>query len=100
MLDIFAVYALEFGVQCGIGVFPKVDFPFMSSNIPSTPIFFVYISQLLRCLRACSSYADFKDRIPCVGLSVCLSIYLFIYLFIYKSIYLYIVHCGHSASVV
>ena len=32
--------------------FPIVNFPFMSSYIPSGPAFSVYIS-LLRCLRAC-----------------------------------------------
>ena len=32
----------------------------MSSNIPSSPAYGVYISQLLRYSRACDSYEDFK----------------------------------------
>ena len=32
------------------------NFPFMSSNIPSSPAYGVFISQLIRYARACSSY--------------------------------------------
>ena len=35
-----------------------VDFPFLSSNIPSSPAYGVFISQLIRYTRACSSYAE------------------------------------------
>lgn len=42
--------------------FPIVNFPFMSSNIPSAPAYGVYISQLLRYMRACTFYPDFRDR--------------------------------------
>ena len=34
----------------------------MSSNIPSTPAYGVYVSQLLRYCRACDSYEDFRLR--------------------------------------
>ena len=34
-------------------------FPFMSSNIPSTPAYGVYASQLIRYARCCSNYCDF-----------------------------------------
>ena len=42
--------------------FPIVNFPFMSSNIPSCPAYGVYISQLIRYLRACTFYLDFRER--------------------------------------
>ena len=43
--------------------FPIVNFPFMSSNIPSAPAYGVYISQLIRYSRACDQYQDFLDRV-------------------------------------
>ena len=42
--------------------FPIVNFPFLSSNIPSAPAYCVYISQLIRYSRACDLYQDFLDR--------------------------------------
>ena len=42
--------------------FPIVNLPFICSNIPATPAYGVYISQLIRYSRACSSYQDFLDR--------------------------------------
>ena len=39
--------------------FHIVNFPFMSSNIPSAPAYGIYASQLVRCARCCSSYSDF-----------------------------------------
>ena len=42
--------------------FPIVNFPFMSSNIPSAPAYGVYVSQLVRYARACYNYEDFVDR--------------------------------------
>ena len=36
-----------------------VNFPFMSSNIPSAPAYGVYASQLIRCAHCCSNYSDF-----------------------------------------
>ena len=42
--------------------FPIVNFPFLCSNIPAPPAFGVFISQLIRYARACSSYSDFLDR--------------------------------------
>ena len=37
-------------------------FPFLSSNIPSSPDYGVFISQLIRYVRACSSYECFILR--------------------------------------
>ena len=42
--------------------FQIVNFPFMSSNIPSAPAYGVYASQLVRYARCCSSYSDFLIR--------------------------------------
>ena len=42
--------------------FHIVNFPFMSSNIPSAPTYGVYASQLIRYARCCSSYSDFLIR--------------------------------------
>ena len=38
--------------------FPIVNFPLLSSNIPSVPTYGVYVSQLIRYVRACSNYQD------------------------------------------
>ena len=42
--------------------FPIVNFPFLSSNIPSAPAYGVYVSQLIRYARGCSLYGDFINR--------------------------------------
>ena len=42
--------------------FHTVNFPFMSSNIPSAPAYCVYASQLIRYARCCSNYSDFLSR--------------------------------------
>ena len=42
--------------------FPIVNFPFLSSNIPSSPAYGVYMSQMIRYARACCDYVDFKNR--------------------------------------
>ena len=41
--------------------FPIVNFPFLSSNIPSAPAYGVYVSQLIRYARTCSNYQDFME---------------------------------------
>ena len=42
--------------------FEIINFPYITSNIPSGPAYGVYISQLLRYCRACDSYEDFHVR--------------------------------------
>ena len=42
--------------------FHITNFPFLSSNIPSSPAYGVFISQLIRYARACSSYGCFILR--------------------------------------
>ena len=42
--------------------FAIVNFPYLSSNIPSGPAYGVYISQLVRIGRICSNYSQFTMR--------------------------------------
>ena len=42
--------------------FAIVTFPFLCSNIPLSPAYGVYISQLIRDARACYAYEDFLRR--------------------------------------
>ena len=46
--------------------FHVVNFPYLSSNIPSGPSDGVYISQLIRYARCCSHYDDFRYRHKCL----------------------------------
>ena len=46
--------------------FHIVNFPYLSSNIPSGPSYGVYISQLIRYARCCSHYDDFRYRHKCM----------------------------------
>ena len=42
--------------------FEIINFPHMDSNIPSSPAYGVYISQLIRYARGCSKYSEFAKR--------------------------------------
>ena len=46
--------------------FHIVNFPYVSSNIPSGPSYGVYISQLIRYAQCCSHYDDFRYRHKCL----------------------------------
>ena len=46
--------------------FRIVNFPFLSSNIPSGPSYGVYISQLIGYARCCSHYENFRYRHKCL----------------------------------
>ena len=46
--------------------FHIVDFPFVSSNIPSDPSYGVYISQHIRHAQCCSHCEDFRYRHKCL----------------------------------
>ena len=57
------LYSLPFRLHCHSYkrddfIFPIVNFPFLSNNIPSAPAYGVYVSQLIRYARACSNYQD------------------------------------------
>ena len=55
-LDDIIVRVLVFGVKRDDFNFHITNFPFLSSNIQSSPAYGVFISQLIRYARACSSY--------------------------------------------
>ena len=42
--------------------FKIINFPYLCSNIPSSPAYGVYVSQLIRYARACTNYSDFLER--------------------------------------
>ena len=42
--------------------FEIINFPYLISNIPATPAYGVYTSQLIRYQRACVSYLEFQSR--------------------------------------
>ena len=42
--------------------FPIINFPVLSSNIPASPAYGVYVSQLIRYARACTHYQEFLVR--------------------------------------
>ena len=44
--------------------FNIVNFPYLSSNIPSGPAYGVYISQLVSIGRICSNYTQFNEEEP------------------------------------
>ena len=46
--------------------FHIVSFPFLSSNILSSPFYGAYILQLIRYARCCSHYDDFRYRHKCL----------------------------------
>ena len=54
--------ALPFTTNVMISTSISQNFPFLSSNIPSSPAYGVFISQLIRYARACSSYECFILR--------------------------------------
>ena len=42
--------------------FEIVNFPFLNGDVPCSPSFGVYISQLIRFARVCSNVDDFNNR--------------------------------------
>ena len=42
--------------------FEIVNFPFLDGNVPRSPTYGVYISQLIRFARVCSNVDDFNNR--------------------------------------
>ena len=62
------------GGKLSPGLYDKLDdfdfhimnFPFLSSNIPSGPSYGIYISQLIRYAGCCSHYDDFRYRHKCL----------------------------------
>ena len=55
-------FTLPFMTKRDDSNFHITNFPFLSSNIPTSPAYGVFISQLIRYARACSSYECFIPR--------------------------------------
>ena len=47
-----------------------INFPHMDSNIPANPAYGVYVSQLVRYARICTSKVDFMNRLRGLSLSL------------------------------
>ena len=47
--------------------FEIINFPDLSSNIPTSPSYGIYISQLIQNSRTCSSYSDLVKRHQCLS---------------------------------
>ena len=43
-------------------ILKKVNFPFLDGDVPRSPSYGVYISQLIRFARECSNVEDFNNR--------------------------------------
>ena len=46
--------------------FPIVNYPFLDGDVPLSPSYGVYISQLVRFARVCNSVLDFNERNLCI----------------------------------
>ena len=55
-------HVLKFMIKRDDFNFKIINFPNMCSNIPASPAYGVYISQLIRYARASSNYSDFLKR--------------------------------------
>ena len=48
--------------KCDDFDFPIINFPYLSSNIPESPAYGVFVSHLMRYVRVCSKHEDFLRR--------------------------------------
>ena len=55
-------FCIDLHNHCFLSVDVYANVPYLCSNIPESPDYSVYISQLIRYARACSSYGNFIDR--------------------------------------
>ena len=50
-----------------ISILTIINFPHLSSNIPTSPAYGIYISNFIRYSRACRSHSDFVKRHQCLN---------------------------------
>ena len=55
-------FLLKFVINRMILILKKVNFPFLDGDVPRSPSYGVYISQLIRFARVCSNVDDFNNR--------------------------------------
>ena len=56
------LYKLNYTINEIFFNFDIINFPHLDSNIPLGPAYGIYVSQLVRYVRACCNYNDFKIR--------------------------------------
>ena len=59
-MDIF--FKIGFSLKSNDSDFEIVNFPFIDGDVPRSPSYGVYISQLIRFARVCSKIDDFNNR--------------------------------------
>ena len=59
-IDIF--FKIRFSLKSNDSDFEIVNFPFLDGDVPRSPSYGVYISQLIRFARVCSNIDDFNNR--------------------------------------
>ena len=59
-IDIF--FKIGFSLKSNDSDFEIVNFPFLDGDVPRSPSYGVYISQLFRFARVCSNIDDFNNR--------------------------------------
>ena len=59
-IDIF--FKIGFSLKSNDSDFEIVNFPFLVGDVPRSPSYGVYISQLIRFARVCSNINDFNNR--------------------------------------
>ena len=59
-IDIF--FKIGFSLKSNDSDFEIVNFPFLDGDVPRSPSYGVYISQLIRVARVCSNIDDFNNR--------------------------------------
>ena len=59
-IDIF--FKIGFSLKSNDSAFEIVNFPFLGGDVPCSPSYGVYISQLIRFARVCSNIDDFNNR--------------------------------------
>ena len=59
-IDIF--FKIGFSLKSNDSDFEIVNFPFLDGDVPRSPSYGVYISQLIRFVRVCSNIDDFNNR--------------------------------------
>ena len=59
-IDIF--FKIGFCLKSNDSDFEIVNFPFLDGDVPHSPSYGVYISQLIRFARVCSNIDDFNNR--------------------------------------
>ena len=61
-MRIYIFFKIGFSLKSNDSDFEIVNFPFLVGDVPRSPSYGVYISQLIRFARVCSNIDDFNNR--------------------------------------